>query len=70
MLPLVTTTFICCDATTLTDALPDTLPTEAVTDPLPAVDAAVNAVWFPVAGATVPGAVVDHAAPVASIGFP
>jgi len=69
-LPVVTTTFIPFGATTVTDALPETPPRLAVTDTFPAVDPAVNVVWLPVAGATVPGAAVDHAAPLAATGFP
>jgi hypothetical protein len=70
MVPFVTTTFMFRDATTVTDALPVTPCTVAVTDPLPAVDPAENVVPLPVVGETAPGAVVDHAASLAETGFP
>jgi len=70
VLPFATTTFIWRGETTSTVALPEIPPTEAVTDPLPAVDPAVNVVRLPVEGVTAPGAVVDHAAPDAETGFP
>jgi hypothetical protein len=70
MFPFATATFICLGETTSTEANPENPPSEAVTDPLPAVDPAVNVELPPVVGETVPGAVVDHVAPETETAFP
>src|SRR5437870_4894838 len=58
--------------TTLTEALPWIWPTEAVTEPLPAVVPAVKVVLVPVEGETVPreGGLTDQAAVETSTGLP
>src|SRR5712692_6824939 len=56
---------------TVTDALPETVPTAAVTEPLPVlVELAVNVVELPLVGDTLPGAVVDQVAPATLTGLP
>ena len=70
VVPFETTTFICRGETTSTEANPVNPPSVAVTDPLPAVDPAVNVVPLPVVGETAPGAVVDHVAPDTETAFP
>src|SRR5207248_2607253 len=67
--PALTRTVVEAGATA-TVALPEVVPTVAVTVPAPVVEPAVNVVSWPLAGETEPGALVVQAAFGTEIGLP